>query len=166
MGICRKLKSTRAVVEKADYFLRKLNRKTNGSMGRVDMLKYLVCVDLAYRDLALKWDITIANQCGLKSKQYHSTFTKISNKLNITKNKTISFEQLAKHFRCNHIKGIFDKKYKEYQTKKFNDLPIIQRQHTNLSTPVHKAAVFYVVATKRGKVKNSRNDLIFYVHFE
>ena len=99
MGICRKLKSTRAVVEKADYFLRKLNRKTSGSMGAVDMLKYLVCVDLAYRDLGLKWDSAIANRCGLKSKQYGMTFTKISNKLAIAKNKTISFDQLAKHFR-------------------------------------------------------------------
>jgi len=152
MSICRKMKCSRAVVEKADYFLRKLNRKTNGTMGAADMLKYLVCVDLAHRDLGMEWDVGVANGCGLKSNQYPSTFTKISNKLNIAKNRTVSFEQLARRFKCSHIKGLFDRKYKEYQTKTFHQLPLIQRQHTNLSTAAHKAAVFYVVATKQGKI--------------
>ena len=164
--ICRKLNSSQNVIEKADYFLRKLNRKTNGSMGSSDMLKYLICVDLAYRDLDIKWDINIANKLGLKSKQYHLTFNKIQNKLNITKNKTISFEQLSKQFRCTHIKLTFDRIYKQYQKKKLNSLPIIQRKYTNLATPIHKAAVFYVTALKKGKVCiRFLTDLYIYIYF-
>ena len=152
--LCKKFQSPKKIIVKADYFLRKLNRKTGGSMGSADMLKYLICVDLAYRDYGLKWDNGIANTCGLKSNLYSNTFNKIQNKLNIAKNKTTSFQELVKKFKCSHIHATFDKIYKQYQTKTLNELTVIQRKYTNLATPTHKAAIFFVVATKHGKVKN------------
>merc|ERR1712228_197992 len=104
------------------------------------MLKYLICVDLSYRHYGLKWDNAIANKCGLKSNLYSNTFNKIQNKLNISKNKTVSFQALVKQFKCSHIHATFEKIYKQYQMKKMNELTVIQRKYTNLATASHKAA--------------------------
>ena len=152
--ICSKLNSkNKKIAPKADYFLRKLNRKTRGSMGSADMLKYLICIDLAHRDLGLEWDVSIANKLGLKSKQYNVTFNRIQSKLNIQRNKAISFQELSdKHFQCNHVRLQFTKTHKKYTSLKINALPIVQRKYCDVSTPAHRAAIFYVVATKVGKV--------------
>eukprot|EP01084_Bolivina_argentea_P303087 523223_1 len=155
--LCKKLKSTKNVMEKADYFLRKLNRK--GNLGQVDMLKYLICIDLACRDLGQQWNIDIANRWGLKSKHYIATFNRIQTKLNITRNKTLSFEALAKQFTCKHIQSQFNKKFKMYQTLKINALPKVQQKYADFTTTAHKAALFYVVATTIGKVKPNQEKL-------
>merc|ERR1712130_180939 len=73
--------------------------------------------------------------------------------------RTTSFQNLSKHFNVDHIESsLFDTVYEEYQLNKFNEFTIMQRQNAKLTTPAHRAAVFYAV-TAQQKIKISEKQL-------
>ena len=87
--LCGLFSATDNVKERANSYLRTLNRRTNNSMGQADMLKYLACVDLAHRYYSIDLNKDIGNKHGLKSYMYPAVITRVIKILEITLSKTL-----------------------------------------------------------------------------
>ena len=81
--LCDKLNANNKIRFKAKKYLTVLNNKVGESMGKDDMLKYLILINIAFIESNETWNINVANRLGLKLKTYPTVFAKIYNILGL-----------------------------------------------------------------------------------
>jgi len=139
-----KLADNRALLFHASKLAERLDASTD-TMGQLDAVKYLACVDITRRRLRIKWDGKLAAGLGTKFENYPIAFNSIMESMEL--NLEFPIKAACKNVGAFVITSKSTSVYEKFRARKLAKMPSVQRFHFRFGREYKAAAI--ILAAKQ-----------------